>query len=192
MPAKTTRYLSMFFVLALTAVLWGQGREESATQRREAAAKSAPLRAVAVLMPIGDSRASGIVYFTQMGDQVSIQGRIQGLKPGKHGFHVHEFGDVSDLETGKSAGGHFDPTGQPHGRPGEDERHVGDLGNIEANEEGVAEIAMSDAVIQLSGPHSILGRGLVVHAGEDRYTQPSGDAGDRVSIGVIGVAEKKQ
>ncbi|GAA5510954.1 superoxide dismutase family protein [Novipirellula caenicola] len=143
------------------------------------------IKAMCELVPIGDSKVKGAVSFTQQGDVVQVRGEVTGLTPGKHGFHIHEHGDLSDKETGKSAGGHFNPTDQPHGKMTDQKRHVGDLGNIEANEEGIALIEIDDSVISLSGEHSIVGRALVIHAGEDKFTQPSGDAGDRVAFGKI-------
>lgn len=88
--------------------------------------------------------------------------------------------------------GHFDPTGKPHGSPEAKERHIGDLGNIEAKEEGVAKFEMRDDKIQLTGPPSILGQSVVVHEQVDKFTQPSGDAGGRVAFGVIGVASPER
>lgn len=146
-------------------------------------------KAVCELVPVGDSKVTGMIYFTKEGDQVHVKGEIKGLKPGKHGFHVHEKGDLSDKESGKSTGGHFNPADKPHGRPADSDRHVGDLGNIEANAEGVAQVDIVDNVIQLQGDHSILERSIVVHAGEDQFTQPTGDAGARVAFGKI-VADK--
>jgi Cu-Zn family superoxide dismutase len=149
----------------------------------------APTKAICVLQAIGDSKVSGTVYFTQKGDTIEITGKITGLKEGKHGFHVHEFGDMSDTKEGKSAGGHFNPEGKKHGGPHAMDRHVGDLGNITANKEGVAELNITDKLIALSGPHSIIGRGLIVHVGEDdEKTDPTGNAGGRAAGGVIGVA----
>lgn len=148
--------------------------------------------AVATLHSVGDSGVEGVVYFKQEGDQVRVFGEITGLEPGMHGFHVHQWGDTTSLEDGLSAGGHFDPEGKPHGAPDAEHRHVGDLGNVEANDDGVAKIDMVDDVIELNGPHSIVGRGLVVHAKEDVFTQPTGDAGARVGLGVIGVADPER
>jgi len=146
------------------------------------------INAVAEMVAIGDSGVTGTVRFTQREDKVEVRGEITGLEPGKHGFHVHEKGDLSDKKEGKSAGGHFDPTDQPHGRPSDEERHVGDLGNIVADENGKATINIDDDVISLRGENSILGRSLMVHAKADEFTQPTGDAGGRVSFGLI---EKK-
>lgn len=147
--------------------------------------------AIAVLNPTQGNNVSGIVKFTKVDDGVRIQAHIEGLTPGKHGFHVHQYGDLS-APDGTSAGGHFDPEGHQHGAPSDDMRHVGDLGNLEAGEDGHAHYDRVDTKIALSGEHSIIGRGLVVHAGEDDLeSQPTGDAGGRVAVGVIGIAQQE-
>jgi Cu-Zn family superoxide dismutase len=115
------------------------------------------------------------------------------LEPGPHGFHVHEFGDCS-APDGSSAGGHFAPLGSPHGPPdaGQGERHIGDLGNIVANADGVVEQELADSVIRLDGENSIVGKAIIVHAGADDFTtQPSGAAGERVACGVIELWENE-
>lgn len=157
----------------------------------EASAEDQGLSAVVQLEPIGDSGVSGTVRFVAHGNEVAIDGEVSGLEPGKHGFHVHEHGDLSDKETGKSAGGHYNPTDEPHGRPSDEQRHVGDLGNIEAGDDGTAQVDKEDAVITLVGPNSIVGRALVIHANADEFTQPSGDAGDRVAFGVIEMTDQQ-
>jgi Cu-Zn family superoxide dismutase len=148
-------------------------------------------RAVSVLIPVGDSSVHGTVFFEQTRGGLRITGTVSGLKPGKHGFHVHQYGDLTSTQDGESAGGHFNPTDMPHGRPHDEKRHAGDFGNIEANQRGVAHIDKLDPVAKLNGPYSILGRGLIVHANPDDFTQPTGNAGARVAMGVIGVANPK-
>lgn len=144
--------------------------------------------AVAVIRPVGDSNVRGTVRFELTTAGVKLTGQVTGLTPGKHGFHIHEFGDLTNAQDGSSAGGHYAPRGRAHGQPTARERHIGDLGNIEADANGIASIDMTDKLIELGGVHSILGRAVVVHAGEDTFGQPTGDAGDRVGFGVIGVA----
>ena len=147
-----------------------------------------PQQGLAVLVPSEGQKVYGIVCFKQMGNTLHVIGKVEGLTPGKHGFHIHEYGDLSD-RSGTSAGGHFNPHGKEHGPLHAEQRHAGDLGNIEANEEGVATIDLQVPDLPL---HFVLGRGLVVHAkADDLKSQPSGDAGDRVAVGVIGVANPK-
>jgi len=148
-------------------------------------------KAVCVLTPTLGNVVGGTVTFTQEKDGVKIVADVKGLSPGKHGFHVHEFGDLTSLD-GKSLGGHFNPDNAPHAGPDADQRHVGDLGNIEADTSGHGHYERVDKVISLDmcDPHCIIGRGMVVHAGEDDLsTQPTGNAGARVAVGIIGVAQ---
>lgn len=149
-------------------------------------------RAVCVMFKTGaDDKAEvcGTIHFEKAADgKIHVTGEIKGLSSGKHGFHVHEYGDLTSLKDGKSAGSHFAPHDHKHGRPDSDQRHVGDLGNITVGDNGVAKIDITDSVISFDGANSILGRGLVVHKGEDKFTQPTGDADGRYAVGVIGIA----
>lgn len=180
----TTAAACTLLPLALACQHVEGGREDD----HHAAAGGAS-EATVQLVEVGGSGVSGTLHLEQVGDGVRITGRIEGLKPGEHGFHVHTYGDLSDLERGESAGGHFSPGGHQHGRPSDGKRHVGDLGNIRADQSGVATIDIVDGVIALSGKHSILGRAVVVHADADQFVQPSGNAGGRVAFGVVGVAD---
>ena len=137
----------------------------------------------------GNEGVTGVVSFTQQPDGVLIEAELSGLTPGKHGFHVHEFGDV-DCGDGTCTGGHFNPTGSAHGAPDASVRHVGDLGNIVADATGRGSYRRLDKVIRLGGRDSILGRAIIVHAGEDDLSsQPTGAAGARLAYGVIGIAK---
>jgi Cu-Zn family superoxide dismutase len=129
-----------------------------------------------------------MVTFTQVDEGLRIVADIEGLSHGKHGFHIHEYGDCS-APDGTSAGGHFNPENKPHGAPDSEDRHVGDLGNITAGPDGTAHYDRTDSMISFDGPRSIIGRAVVVHADEDDLeSQPTGNAGPRVACGVIGVA----
>jgi Cu-Zn family superoxide dismutase len=148
-----------------------------------------PTKAIAVLHPTSGNNVTGIVTFTASGDQVKVVADVTGLTPGKHGFHVHEFGDCSSPD-GNSAGAHFNPTHKQHGAPDAAERHEGDLGNVVADSSGKAHLEWTDKVMKLSGPDSIIGRSMIVHVQEDDLkTQPTGNSGGRVACGVIGVAK---
>jgi Cu-Zn family superoxide dismutase len=174
----------------LGAVLLAATGCQTGGQRDGAMAEqAAPIeRAVCVLEPVGDNDVNGVVHFVRDGNAVRVKGRVAGLKPGRHGFHVHRYGDLTDEQAAKSAGSHYAPEDNPHGRMTSGERHVGDLGNIVANAEGVATIDMRDDVIELNGPQAVVGRALIIHADPDEFVQPTGHAGPRVAAGVIGIA----
>lgn len=146
-------------------------------------------KAICVLHPTEGSSVSGTVTFSSSTTGVKVVANLKGLTPGKHGFHIHQYGDCS-ASDGTSAGGHFNPEDVDHGGPDAAVRHVGDLGNIEADADGNAQYEKMDTRISLNGEHSIIGRGVVVHAGEDDLSsQPTGAAGARVACGVIGIAK---
>lgn len=146
-------------------------------------------KATAVIHPTKGNTVTGVVYFSHEQDGLHITADISGLTPGKHGFHIHEFGDCA-CDDAVCAGDHFNPTNQPHGDPASDKRHVGDLGNIEADNNGIAHYEHVDTMATLYGPHSIIGRAVILHTQKDDLTsQPTGDAGDRIGCGVIGIAK---
>lgn len=145
------------------------------------------LAATATLTPTTGNSTTGSVRFAQEGGIVRVVGEIRGLKPGaEHGFHVHEKGDCSSGD-GMSTGGHFNPEGAPHGRHGAGPHHVGDMPSLRANANGVARFDFTSTSIRLGkGPHSVVGRGLIVHRDPDDYTtQPTGNAGPRLACAVI-------
>lgn len=154
------------------------------------ASAATPTKAVAVLVPTKDSTVKGVITFTKELKGVNVQGEVSGLTPGKHGFHIHEFGDCS-APDGASAGSHFNVGGHPHAGPTEPMRHEGDLGNIEAGADGIAKV-VTTTLAPLDGDGSLIGRAVIVHAKEDDFkTQPTGNAGGRVACGVIGVAKSQ-
>jgi Cu-Zn family superoxide dismutase len=145
-------------------------------------------KAVAVLFPTKGSEVKGRVTFTRDGRKVHVHAEISGLTPGDHGFHIHEFGVWS--EDGMASGGHFNPTKSPHAGHESTKRHVGDLGNVTANASGNVTLDLDDSHMTFAGTNSIIGRGLVVHEkADDLKTQPTGNAGGRLAVGVIGVAK---
>lgn len=148
-----------------------------------------PARAVAVLAPTHGNSAAGTITFTAVSGGVRITAQLTGLPAGEHGFHIHERGDCT-ASDGTSAGGHYNPAGTPHAGPGAAQRHVGDLGNITADTQGMATYDRVDRVVRLSGPDAIIGRAVIVHAGrDDLSSQPTGAAGARLACGVIGIAK---
>ena len=145
-----------------------------------------PPRATAQLKPTPGNKTIGEATFEQTGGKVRVVVFVQGLKPGQeHGLHIHEGADCSGDAMG--AKGHFNPFGKPHGRFGGSDRHAGDLPPLKANNKGRANVQVdADIITVTSGPGSIIGRALVVHAGPDDFkTQPHGNAGARLACGVI-------
>ncbi|XP_024016854.1 superoxide dismutase [Cu-Zn], chloroplastic [Eutrema salsugineum] len=153
---------------------------------------SAAKKAVAVLK--GTSDVEGVVTLTQDEDTgpTTVNVRITGLAPGPHGFHLHEFGDTTNGCI--STGPHFNPNNMTHGAPEDEIRHAGDLGNIIANADGVAETTIVDNQIPLTGPNSVVGRAFVVHELKDdlgkgghELSLTTGNAGGRLACGVVGL-----
>jgi|WetSurMetagenome_2_1015567.scaffolds.fasta_scaffold487694_1 superoxide dismutase, Cu-Zn family len=168
------------------------GFSAQGAEKREAP-KNAPakiMKAEAVVQPTQGNEASGIVMFTQEKTGLRVVAIVQGLTPGVHGFHIHEKGDCSAPDA-QSAGGHFNPEGKSHGGPADQERHAGDLGNLEVNFRGKVYQEGVDRVLTLDGPNSIIGRAVVIHADpDDLKTQPAGGSGARVGCGVIRMVDK--
>ena len=88
-------------------------------------------------------------------------------------------------------------TGKTHGAPTDDAdlKMEGDLGNLEADASGVVTIKIDDSKIKIFGPHSVIGRSVVICAGEDdegrgghENSTTTGNAGPRIAFGVVGLA----
>lgn len=155
---------------------------------------SKPIHAIAVF---DNTPIKGHVRFIEENSKVRIDLHLSGLKPNfKHGFHVHEAGDLTDKCTSMCA--HFNPHGKTHGCPGKSIRHVGDLGNIQTNSRGEAKYSFYDNVIKLRGhTANIIGRGLIIHEdtddcgeGNNQESLKTGNAGKRIACAVIGYAKE--
>lgn len=143
--------------------------------------------AVATLEARSGSKVAGTATFTQHGDRVTMKVVVTGLTPGPHAIHLHEVGDCSAPDAA-SAGGHWNPTGEQHGRWAHAPFHHGDIGNLSANKKGKAELTFVSDLWTIDGgaPADVVGHSVVIHAKEDDFaTQPTGNAGGRVACGVI-------
>ena len=181
---KLVLFSSLFTVLLIIA---GCSGVEQPAAPEEAPPPPQPLEAVAVLEPTQGSSVQGTVTFQQMEEGIHVSARVTGLTPGKPGFHIHEKGDCS-APDGTSAGGHFNPTGADHAGPESAMQHAGDLGNLEANADGVADYhaMLSYITLEEGSPNYIVGLGVIVHEQEDDLmSQPTGAAGARLACGVI-------
>ena len=168
------------------------GADENVSTGSGAAPHTTTTKAIVQLAGTkGNEAIAGKITFTQQEGGVLVEATVAGLAAGKHGFHIHQLGDVTCLD-GKCTKGHWNPTGAKHGGPDAAERHHGDLGTLEAGADGKATYKRVDKMIQRNGHDSIVGRGIIIHAGADDLTsQPTGAAGARVAQGVIGIAEEK-
>ena len=146
---------------------------------------------VAVMTPTAGNGAKGVVSFEKVNGQIKVVAHIEGLSPNaKHAIHVHQFGDAT-ASNGTSAGGHYNPEGHAHGLPATSVRHAGDLGNLTADADGNAHYEITVDNVTLAGlQNPIIGRGVIIHAKRDDGGQPTGNAGPRIAIGVIGTAKQ--
>ena len=136
----------------------------------------------------------GYAILTEYQDKTVVELYLKNLKPGKHGIHIHEYADKR--KGCDSMGTHYNPYDGVHGDVNEKGNHLGDLGNIfvEPNGECNQKIFVDD--LPLSGPHSIIGRGMVIHeheddlgTGGDEESMKTGHSGGRVTCGIIGYCE---
>lgn len=141
------------------------------------------------LEPKNDSGVSGQITFTQKDGMVTMHAELSGLKEGEHAIHIHEKADCS-ADDGSSAGGHWNPTGEPHGKWGDaGGYHRGDIGNLVADADGNATMDFSTGewCLGCDDPKmDLMGKGVIVHEGADDFTsQPSGAAGSRIACAGI-------
>ncbi len=145
--------------------------------------------AEAKLEPLNGSKVNGEVTFKELEDgSVLYNISVTGLEPNStHAIHIHQNGDCS-AKDGSSAGGHWNPTEDEHGQLNKEHHHLGDIGNLQANDKGIAVLSGTTDLWTLSKKTSnnIRGHSIIVHAAADDFTsQPSGNAGQRVACGVI-------
>jgi Cu-Zn family superoxide dismutase len=175
------------FLIGLVMSLAGCGMFQDLITGIDAPASQ---QAIAVIGPTSGNSVTGTATFTQIGDQIALLVEINGASPGLHAVHIHQYGDCSAAD-GTSAGGHWNPTDVAHGKWGEGEFHLGDLGNISFGADGTGSFELTTDLWEMGtgSDVDIVGRGFIVHAGADDFTsQPSGAAGPRVGCGVIEMA----
>ena len=145
---------------------------------------SAPIGRAELSAP--KSKMQGQLEMIPVREGIKLMAEVKGLKPGAvHGFHIHETGKCEGPDF-KSAGEHFNPKKIDHGGPASHARHIGDLGNLVANKEGVAKVDVVLKDLTNEEIDSLIGKSVIIHSKADDFsTQPSGDSGDRVACGVI-------
>ncbi len=186
----TRTLTTLMFLTAISLLVTGCESTQTAGGSTATGAKAKGISQLVVVMtPTEGNTTGGVVTFTAVSGGVKAVADISGLSPnGTHAIHVHQFGDIRG-SNGKSAGGHYNPTGHDHGLPDKSQRHAGDLGNLTADYNGKAHYEITVKNISLTGKNTIIGRGVIIHAKADDGGQPTGNAGSRISMGVIGVAK---
>ena len=158
---------TFFLLIGISIILMGCERmPQQAGILTTAPAKQAN----AMIDASSDSGVTGIAVFTQNGDQITLTIEIQGATPGLHAVHIHANGDCS-APDGTSAGGHWNPTGVAHGKWGEGEFHLGDIGNITVGEDGTGSITLTTDLWEIGtgSDVDVVGKGIIVHAGRGRF-----------------------
>lgn len=179
------KYITSSIILLVLFLALSTSAQEQHEEHQQMMIK----KAICVLYPTESNQVHGTVSFLQTKNGVKITANLSGLSEGVHGFHIHQFGDCS-ADNGTSAGGHFNPEGHEHGSLTGEISHIGDLGNITANADGIAYLEFTTNKLVLSGNESIIGRSIIIHdKADDLTSQPTGNAGSRVACGVIGIAK---
>lgn len=144
--------------------------------------------AVAVIHPKSGSKVTGKAVFKEQNGKVMMKANISNATPGEHAIHIHLVGDCSSAD-GKSAGGHWNPTGAAHGKWDSASYHRGDIGNITIGKDGSGSISRTTDLWCIGCEDerkNILGKAVIIHAGPDDFsTQPAGAAGPRIGCGEI-------
>ena len=159
------------------------------------AKESAPAgagKAVVNILSKSDSHVTGKGTFEQDQGKVTLKLTIEGAEPGTHAVHLHEKGDCSAADA-TSAGGHWNPSHENHGKWGASPFHRGDIGNLEVGPDGKGKLTLTTDLWTIGGsPETdVIGKAIIVHAKADDFTtQPTGNAGGRVGCGVVEAAKK--
>ena len=144
------------------------------------------------IVVIHQLKIKGNIIFTEYKNYCKIEIDLQGLPPGKRGFHIHEKGNLS--EGCSSLCAHYNPFNKNHGDLNDINSHIGDLGNIEVDKDGNCKSIIKAKYVKLLGEYSVIGRSIVIHNKEDdcgkglnKESLKTGNAGKRIACGVIGI-----
>ena len=181
------------FALTLTTSCKNDKKETTIEEPMEEMPMATEVREIkkleVALEPKSDSKVHGTAVFTEDNGVVTMVAELSDMTPGNHAIHLHEKADCSAAD-GTSSGGHWNPTNQPHGKWGSAEGyHKGDIGNLTADADGKATITFSTDEWCIGCEDSnknIIGKAIIIHQDTDDFvTQPTGNAGGRVSCGGI-------
>lgn len=130
-----------------------------------------------------DYQVRGVIRLVQIDDDnCAIDGTIDGLTPGDHALTVNEYGDISN--EFKNLGNHYNPLNKKHGLPTDQERHLGDLGNITADADGRSMFRKIDKQLKLM---DIIGRSVCIYENADLKTN---ELGEIIACGIVARSAK--
>jgi Cu-Zn family superoxide dismutase len=179
--------LFMALFLFLSACNSGSKQGDESQNASQEAQDDEPT-AKATMEPASGSNVTGEANFTEEEGTILFKLSVENLTPGEHAVHLHEKGDCS-AEDASSAGGHWNPTMKPHGkRESGGSFHKGDIANMNVGNDGKGSLELSIEGWSIGGADStnIVGKSVIIHEKADDFTsQPSGNAGGRISCGVI-------
>ncbi len=184
---RGVRWLAVAAIALWVAAAAAGGKRPEPVRFGSAKKADSGSRAVAVLEGRSGSAMKGEATFVKNGLRVTFHLVVEGAPPGPHGVHLHERGDCSSPDA-LSAGPHWNPTGEAHGRWGHPPFHRGDLGNVEIGADGKGSLTLTTDLWTIGGDPTtgVLNRAVVVHeAADDFVTQPTGNAGARIACGVV-------
>ena len=181
---------TILLVILIAFIAYALYKKPGLRQQVLSEISTSPISAIAVLT---QGNVKGTVKFKEdsASDCTFIDVALDGVPPGDHGFHVHEYGDLTNGCV--SAGDHYNPTGVKHGDV--DSGHVGDLGNLTADSQGRVRKKIRSKSLKLRGPYSVIGRTIVLHSSKDDLgmtdhpqSSTTGNSGDRIACAIIGIA----
>jgi len=171
-------------LVGLVAAGCGGGTEEAEDSSQSARTIR---RGIAYIDPKSGSELTGKALFLNEPGQVALQIDIENAPPGELAVHIHETGDCS-APDGTSAGSHWNPTDEAHGKWEDGAFHLGDIGNVVIGDDGTGAITMTTGRWSMGTGevNDVLGKAIIVHEQADDFnTQPTGAAGKRIGCGVI-------
>ncbi len=174
------------------ALIAGANCATGGTGNGKAAGKGEEKQAVAVIESKSDSHVTGKATFHAENGKVTLTIEIEGAEPGTHAVHLHDKGDCT-APDGASAGGHWNPSHEDHGKWATAHFHRGDIGNVEVGADGKGTLTLTTDLWTIGGaPETdVVGRAIIVHAKADDFTtQPTGNAGGRFGCGVVTIVKK--
>ena len=177
---KTLNFKGLLVLFTLPGALFASSCSSTTTSRKQAKATISATKA--------HVSGTGSISFLQDGDEVEM--KLELDFPSKAGqtvaVHLHEHGDCGN--AGNDAHGHWNPTKVNHGKWGEGQFHLGDIGNVKLDASGKGSLNLETSLwsVASGATNDVVGKAIMIHENADDFTtQPTGNAGGRIGCGVI-------